>query len=541
MIRMVASHCEENKPGSFAEGLHQYLTTHAYGNAESGDLWHALSKAADLPNLPADMKSQTYEPGFPLVSVEVESEEEEGKPVQHLVVTQQRFFHSDYSREQVTTDEQDILWWVPIVYKTEHGERAEPVVVEGGMRDRGLGSRILYEPAKDGFLKVNLNATAYFRTMYPAPLWHRLRDYLLKSAPVENRGGRPFFASGGKLTADDRAQLVDDLWASTLALVANGDPRIGSGLTAGDAVSFLDLLRCELSYTVWVPALRHLGHLDSMLHPDAAPTADFTPSPELAAVIARAAQLLTPTLEALGWESGPDDLPSTALLRDRLLRAGSYFNVSLVVDEAWQRWQKWQDQGDASGVQAGALRTVAESVVRWGHNATWQAVRQRYEAETDPYRRSTLLTALAKARDPALLRQTLIYAMGPHVRKQDKTYLISSVAANPMGRAIAWQFFEDNFPALEKIYGGGGFALSGLVTSVAGHFATADGVSRVNDFFKTNPLPAAKLEIQRAREAVEARILFRNHGTALASVVNATQASFGPECTGAQCAACHTS
>lgn len=538
---MVASYCEEQKLGSFAEGLHQYLTAHAYGNAESGDLWHALAGAADLPNLPADMKSQTYEPGFPLVSVEVESHEEEGKAVQHLVMTQQRFFHSEYSREQAPADQRDILWWVPIVYKTEHGERSEPTTVPGGMRDRGLGERILYEPGKDGFLKVNPNATAYFRTMYPAPVWQRLRSYMLQSAPVERRGGRPFFGAAGKLTADDRAQLVDDLWASTLALVAHGNPRIGSGLTAGDAVSFLDILRCELSYTVWVPALRHLGHLDSMLHPDTAPTAGFQPSPELAAVTKRAAELLEPALGALGWEPGAQDLPSTALLRDRLLRAGSYFNVSSVVKEAWRRWRQWQDSGDASGVQAGALRTVAESVVRWGRNETWQAVRRKYEEEADPYRRSTLLTALVKAREPALLQQTLAYAMGPHVRKQDKTYLISSVAANPMGRALAWQFFENNFAALEDIYGGGGFALSGLVTSVAGHFATRGAVERINAFFKANPLPAAELETERAREAIEARILFRNHGSALASVVNATRAPFGPECTGTQCAACHTS
>ena len=53
----------------FRDGIRLYLTKHAYGNAETTDLWDALEESTKQP-VRALMDSWIFQPGYPLVSVE---------------------------------------------------------------------------------------------------------------------------------------------------------------------------------------------------------------------------------------------------------------------------------------------------------------------------------------------------------------------------------------------------------------------------------------------------------------------------------------
>ena len=66
----------------FRDGVRAYLHEHAYANAETGDLWDALGRAASQP-MPAVMDAWIFQPGYPLVSARLDGNE--------LVLTQQRF------------------------------------------------------------------------------------------------------------------------------------------------------------------------------------------------------------------------------------------------------------------------------------------------------------------------------------------------------------------------------------------------------------------------------------------------------------------
>src|SRR3989441_11834164 len=66
----------------FRDGVRDFLRRHAYGNADTRDLWAALGKASRQP-IPDVMDGWIFTPGYPLVSARVEGHE--------LVLSQQRF------------------------------------------------------------------------------------------------------------------------------------------------------------------------------------------------------------------------------------------------------------------------------------------------------------------------------------------------------------------------------------------------------------------------------------------------------------------
>mgnify|MGYP003693748439 CR=1 FL=1 len=66
----------------FRDGVREYLRRHAYANAETGDLWAALGRAANQP-IPEVMDAWIFQPGYPLVSARLDGNQ--------LVLSQQRF------------------------------------------------------------------------------------------------------------------------------------------------------------------------------------------------------------------------------------------------------------------------------------------------------------------------------------------------------------------------------------------------------------------------------------------------------------------
>ena len=55
----------------FRDGVREYLRRHAYANADTGDLWAALGRAARQP-IPEVMDGWIFQPGYPLVSARLD-------------------------------------------------------------------------------------------------------------------------------------------------------------------------------------------------------------------------------------------------------------------------------------------------------------------------------------------------------------------------------------------------------------------------------------------------------------------------------------
>ncbi len=99
ILRMLWKYLGEK---DFQKGLQHYLKKHAYGNAETEDLWNALEKVSGKP-VAKVMANWTSKSGHPLVRVQVTGD--------RLKLTQSRFFSSPISKKEI----RDLtIWSIPL-------------------------------------------------------------------------------------------------------------------------------------------------------------------------------------------------------------------------------------------------------------------------------------------------------------------------------------------------------------------------------------------------------------------------------------------
>ena len=233
----------------FRQGISLYLTTHAYGNTETGDLWDAIEKVNPTVPVRTLMDSWIWQPGYPLISARLDGSE--------LVLNQQRFAYAD-------TDD-PTLFVVPI-----------------HLSINGIESKLLLEsaqarialPSPDATVVVNAGGHGFMRVAYDDELRARLNGDALMG-----------------LSVIERYNLVDDAWNAVIT----------GRLAAADFLSFVEAFQGDRDLAVWqaiAVGLRGLGRL--------------VDGPAYAALQQRIADLVRPVTADLGWApaEGESDLAS---------------------------------------------------------------------------------------------------------------------------------------------------------------------------------------------------------------------------------------
>lgn len=113
--------------------------------------------------------------------------------------------------------------------------------------------------------------------------------------------------------------------------------------------------------------------------------------------------------------------------------------------------------------------------------------------------------ALGYTRNIDLLRKVIDFAMSPEVRAQDAVFVLSSVAINPRGREMSWEFFKENWKTLFNQYEGG-FLLTRLVKHLTENFATVEKSEEIEKFFKANEFPGVERTIQQSLETIKLNV-----------------------------------
>lgn len=113
--------------------------------------------------------------------------------------------------------------------------------------------------------------------------------------------------------------------------------------------------------------------------------------------------------------------------------------------------------------------------------------------------------ALGYTRNIDLLRKVIDFAMSPEVRAQDAVFVLSSVAINPRGREMSWEFFKENWKTLFNQYEGG-FLLTRLVKHLTENFATVEKYEEIEKFFKSNEFPGVERTIQQSLETIKLNV-----------------------------------
>lgn len=141
----------------FKNGLRHYLKKHAYGNAETIDLWTALEEASGKP-VKEFMHAWTSLPGFPLVSVA----EHDGEIQLH----QERFYM------QRPAEPEPVRWPVP--------------VLSNGAPERFDAASFRYKPT--AFNKLNQGQSGFYRVDYSPEITDSLAETLDSMDPLDRLG-----------------------------------------------------------------------------------------------------------------------------------------------------------------------------------------------------------------------------------------------------------------------------------------------------------------------------------------------------------------
>ena len=127
---------------------------------------------------------------------------------------------------------------------------------------------------------------------------------------------------------------------------------------------------------------------------------------------------------------------------------------------------------------------------------------KKYKTETLHEEKNRLGGMLGDFNDTSLLTQTCDFAMSPFVRTQDTTSIISSVAGNPIGRDVWWNFVTKNWKTLVSRYGDGGHTLGRLVKAISVS-SEKKHLAQFKKFFASHDAPGATRAIEQVMERLE--------------------------------------
>lgn len=437
---------------TFRQGLHKYLTTHQYSNAERLDLWNALGEASGQP-VAEIMDTWVMQTGYPVLDVGIERSN--GNISMQL--TQSRFLY-DSIIEGGEAD--DTVWKAPIgVYVNNGSAQASTLMdsqrLEWNVADAGADD--------SAWTKLNPDQTGFYRVRYSQQDLQRLAE------PIMSKN----------LSPSDRLGIQNDAFALSRAGI----------IPATDFLSIAEAYRNEDNAPVCTDLSTNLGGLDNLLWGESF-YANFQ---------AFSRSIFQGTAQQTGWDAKPGESHMDALLRSTLLRHLGDCDDEDTLREASARFAAYENDPasvspDIRGIVFGL---AAKTGGRTAYDRMWE-LRRQSELQEEKVR---FLYGLSAFSQTDLLEETLERSLGDEVRVHDTVSLVGLVAANRQGRDLAWEFLKDNWAEFDRRYGEGGFALMRLVGITSG-FTTLEMRDDVERFFADNPAPGAERSVRQSLERI---------------------------------------
>jgi puromycin-sensitive aminopeptidase len=445
VLRMLEQHIG---PAVFREGVRDYLRAHAYGNADTRDLWVSLGKAAEQP-VPELMDGWIFQPGYPLVSARMAGDCE-------LVLTQRRFAYLPHNESSAQS------WPVPIQIRIETSESVEHRRLLLTERETRIP---LPSPVRQ--LLINEGGHGFYRVQYdPALLTRLIAAGLDRLAPTE------------------RFNLVSDAWAT-----------IVSGLMP--IPDYLRLIRHftqERDKNVWAVLLDSLSFLNRII--------DAGDRPALEAFVRT---LVIPAVQELGWAPRVDENDLVRQLRGELLGAlGKLGNDPDVHEHALAQWERYKT--DPATVDPNVVSALVAILAHTGDEARYEEFSERYREAVTPQEERRYLFSLASFQAPALLARTLARTINGEVRTQDAPFLVSAVMMNVGGRELAWQFLKANWDEMDRLFPKQG--LRRMCGGIVG-LATPELERDARDFFASRKIDLGGKTLEQYLEQLRIGVVFR--------------------------------
>jgi len=432
--------------------LNGYLQKFKFSNAESDDLWASLSEATSVP-VAEIMNSWIFNPGYPVITIKRDVNGESA----HL--TQDRFLTDAHVEPLNKTS-----WEIPLTWYSQYRSTKKRAIFK-----KGYSKMHIKYPR--GWMKLNADQYGFYRVNYDEQNWRALMKQL-KDDPT-------------KLTALDRSNLVSDAFA----LAMSG--RVSEAL----ALDLMEYFPKETEQAPVKSASLALGFIDFMLA--------GRPGYELFQKYM--IKQYSPLINKLGFK----DTGSyhEKLLRTTVMQVAVEQNHPESVATAKKMYQEWMVNDKAIPVN---LRdAVYYAGLKYGGEKEWNFMFHKYRSTKVPSEKQTLMFALAATSDATLLKKYLEMTLDEDIIKsQDTCYVINKIGNNPIGRHMAYEYINKEWPTFLKRYGQG-INFRDLVALFTGIFSTGKteaDLAECEEFFKTHKTAGGKLAADQAKADIKNHI-----------------------------------
>ena len=451
-------------PTVFRDGVRQYLRTHAYGNADTKDLWTAIGAVAQQP-VPELMNGWIFQPGLPLITAEMHG--------QTLKLSQQRF---TYLRQESPSEQ---LWHIPIQIRLTIGDRTEEQQIL-------LTDRETTVPLQSGVtaLLVNEGGHGFYRVHHRETLLHQLLDQ-----------------DHDRLAPIERFNLVSDAWATTVAGL----------MPLGDYLKLTARFKSERDKNVWSVLLGSFSFLNRIITPD-----------DRVFLETFVRDRVTPAVQDLGWDPQPRESDLTRQLRGDLLDAlGRKGNGSATQQQAVKRYRQYRK--DPSAVDPNIVPALVGILAHIGDEARYEEFVELYRTAATPQEERRYLFSLAMFRSRELLSRTLTKTINGEIRTQDAPFIVAAAMTNVYSRELAWEFVKTHWEEMDRLFPKQG--LRRMCGGIVG-LATPELEQDVRAFFASRKIDLGGKTLDQYLEQLSVAVSFRERegGTIQATLANAIQA-----------------
>ena len=434
-------------PDVFRAGIRAYLRKYARGNASARDFIAEIAAAAHDPRLVAAFETFLDQPGIPLVELA-------GDCVGNAGTLQiESHMYAQLGREVPRRH-----WDVPLC------------TAAGGETTCSLLTRATtLSTVCPATLMPNAHGTGYYRFQVPPAHWAAL------------------VGSNPALDAADQLALFHNLNAAVHAGKAS-------------PVLLLTAMRNFAPNASW----DLLVDMKDALHQW---RAKLLAQGDLPAYRRFVATVFGPRLKTLGIDPKPGEAPATALTRLALLQltveeAGDTVITAKLAAEA--KTYLTTGKGPSSDTLQEAMRAA---VLHDG--MTFAApLLKTFVASKDEYFRRSIIYALAGSNDPAVLEMLLALILSPDMRVGEIGYVYTGMQGEPVGRAVLWHWFGENYTRLL-----GRLSPAGMqrTPGIAGEACDVAARDELDAFFrpKIAQLPGTPRTLALAEEQIDRCIAFR--------------------------------
>ncbi|KAM4602441.1 aminopeptidase Ey-like [Polymixia lowei] len=468
VLRMLSEFITEDV---FSKGLSTYLRQFKYSNTVYTDLWRHLQMAVDnttsgldLPDsVEVIMNRWILQMGFPVVTIDTRTGN----------ITQNHFL-LDPDSVVDRPSQFNYEWFVPVTWIKTGAVQNQYWLLqkEDANSNMTLGA--------GDWLLANIDMKGFFRVNYDSENWERLLAKLgsnHKEIPVINR-----------------AQLIDDAFNLARAKLVSTTLALRTTL----------FLFNETEYMPWQTASRNLDYFFLMFD------RSEVYGPMQAYIKKQVLPLFTHFKElTANWTKIPDNHTDQYNQVTAISMACSTgLEACEKLTTGWYR--DWMNNPYKNPINPNLRSTVYCSAIAAGGLEEWNFGWSMYKNATIASEADKLMYALSCTKQPWLLNRYLEYCLDPEkVRKQDATITIVSIAGNPVGQPLAWDFIRDKWDYIFNNYGGGSFSFARLISGVTKRFSTEFEYKQLQQFEEEHAeggFGSAAMALDQALERTRANI-----------------------------------